>query len=336
MTSGIYPFSQIIEDVITETGITNIRNRIPELINLVARAEREINPYASLLIKKKMLYKVGNGNFDGKNIKKPKDFVQIDKVGCCDDGLCEGAYRETVSHIIICDKKVRSEIKFTYWALQHDGNGYPLITYNHADAVVAYIVWKTYAPNLYMGEGNLNTHIYYERNFEDRCCEARGEDLFPSEQQSLRIAKINQYSLLNLKIQTIKDICLSCDNCLETIEEPEIETPEEMKIYYWQLNTIQERLDDVLPLVNAAYLEDKPNQVFSVFEQGYTVANASIAALAIAIHETEFFYYRIYDVLNNDVTDEFQANYIAEEKIMLFVSVNHYSHSNILFKIVKL
>ena len=115
MISGLYSFSQILEDVITETGQTNLRNRQSEIRTLIARAEREINPFAGLLVKKKMLYYVGNGNFNGKSIKKPKDYVFLDKAGCCDDGLCDGAIQENVSHIIICDTKIRTEIKFSYW-----------------------------------------------------------------------------------------------------------------------------------------------------------------------------------------------------------------------------
>ena len=70
MLSGLYSFSQIIEDVRQETGISNLRNEYPTIRQLIARAEREINPYAGFLVRKRMIYYVGNGNFDGLKIKK--------------------------------------------------------------------------------------------------------------------------------------------------------------------------------------------------------------------------------------------------------------------------
>ena len=54
MLSGLYSFSQIVEDVKQETGIENIRNQYSSIRQLIARAEREINPYAGFLIRKRI------------------------------------------------------------------------------------------------------------------------------------------------------------------------------------------------------------------------------------------------------------------------------------------
>ena len=43
MVSGLYSFDEIIQDVSSETGIKNLRNRYSEIRKLIARAEREIN-----------------------------------------------------------------------------------------------------------------------------------------------------------------------------------------------------------------------------------------------------------------------------------------------------
>lgn len=331
MISGLYPFEQIIQDVSQETSITNLRNRYSEVRQLIARAEREINPYAGFLIKKKMIHYVGNGVFDGRAIKKPKDFVELDKVGCCQDGLCDGAYRENVSHIIICDGKERTEITWTYWALQFDGNGNPVTTYNHAEAVVAYIIWKMYSAKVFLGEGSSSLRREYKQEFEDRCQESRGEDMFPNEAQMDKIFQMNKWASLHFENMTTYDRCISCETCIETIEEPM--TPIiGTNIYYWQLTNVQDNITQVLPTITEPFFDTVESQEVVIFQQGYIVSYTAIGRIAFAIRETELEQYSISDALNNDVTDEFDTQYLPDLKTLLFVSKNPYSHSSIYFK----
>lgn len=334
MISGLYSFSQILEDVILETGQTNLRNRIPEMRNLVARAEREINPYAGLLLRKKMIYYVGNGNFNGKYIKKPKDYVFSDKIGCCEDGLCDGSYEENVSHIIICDNKVRTEITFSYWGLQSDGQGNPVTTYNHADAVVAYIIWKLYSPKVFMGEGSLNVKMELEKQFEERCGEARGEDMFPSETSMNNIYKTSSWSSLEMNKKTEYDRCISCDNCIVAVGDNPIVTSENIKVYYWQLNSKHQDIDNVKPLITFDYLQDKQNETLEVFGTGFIVVNPYLGRLNFAVALTPFQLFKIYDILNNDVTDEFDKHYFQDSQIMLFTTKAVCDQNNIFYKIL--
>ena len=335
MISGLYSFDQIIQDVSQETGITNLRNRYAEIRQLIARAEREINPYAGFLIKKKMIHYVGNGVFDGRSIKKPTDYVQIDKVGSCEDGLCEGAYFENVSHIIICDKKERTKITWTYWALQFDGNGNPVTSYNHAEAVVAYIVWKLYSAKVFLNEGSSGLRREYKQEFEDRCMESRGEDMFPSVSQMDKIFSMNKWSSLNFENYTQYDRCLSCESCLTIIEEP-MEPQIGTNVYYWQAANITDTITEVLSTINEAFFETVPFENISIFEQGFIVTYTQVSRrICFAIRETEIATYTITDSLNNDVTDEFDVQYLEEVKAILFVSKNQYSHSSIYFKFKK-
>lgn len=338
MISGIYPFEEIIEDVITETGITNLRNRHPEIIKLIARAEREINPFATLLIRKKMLFISGNGNFDGKSIKKPADFVYVDKVGCCEDGLCDGAYFENVSHIVICDNKPRTEIRFTYWALQHDGRGYPVVSMNHADAVVAYIIWKTYSSKVYSGEGSMQNQMLYERQFEERCGEARGEDFFPSENTMRNIGNMSRWSSFELDKKTSYDRCLSCDNCLTEILDamPTPPDPPLTKIYYWQQTNPIVSFESIKATVNPTFIQEKESETLPTFAAGHLVVCPSVGRLSFAVYQTPFVEFKIFDALfSTDITDEFDTHFFVEHNIILFVSKNPYSVSNINIKIVQ-
>lgn len=340
MRTGLYSFDQIIQDVAQETGITNLRNRYGEIRQLISRAEREINPYAGFLIKKKMLHFVGNKVFDGKSIKKPADFVQIDKVGCCEDGLCEGSYFENVSHVIICDKKERTSITWTYWALQSDGNGNPFTSWNHSEAVVAYIVWKLYSAKVFLNEGSAGLRREYKDEWENRCMEARGEDMFPSVDQLDRMFQMNKWSSLHFENMTQYDRCISCESCMTTIEEtdpstiiPTLMTP---KVYYWQLADTIADIHDVLPLINPTYIATKPFEYLHIFDAGHTVINTGIGRIVFSIHESEFIQYKFIDALGLDVTHAFEKHYDVEQKIMTYVSKNPYTISNILFKIKNL
>ncbi len=333
MITGLYSFEKIVQDVAQETGITNLRNRYGELRQLIARAEREINPYAGFLIKKKMKHFVGNGVFDGKSIKKPDDYVHLDRVGCCDDGLCDGAYYETVSHIVICDKKERTEITWTYWGLQFDGNGNPVTSYNHAEAVVAYLVWKLYSPKVFLGEGSIGLKNQYQQDWENRCMESRGEDMFPSVSGMDAIFKMNKWASLHFENMTTHDRCLCCESCLVTIEEEEPMEPTEQMIYYWQLDNVAHRIEHVVPLITVPFVESKPSEALSVYAAGTFTTYTGIGAICFAIKESEFVNYKITDTIGVDRTNNFDRHYFEDLKIMLYVSKNHHSHSSIYFKI---
>jgi hypothetical protein len=335
MNSGAYPFEQILQRVSIETGIKNLRPHFNDIVMLVADAEKEINPYAGFLLKKKMVHFVGNGVFDGTSIKKPKDFVELDKVGSCEDGLCPGSYFENVSHIIICDKQERTKITWTYWALQFDGNGYPVVSYNHSEAVIAFIIWKLYASKVFMGEGNFVVKRDMQMEWENRCMEARGEDFMPGEDQMLSIYGNNRMGSIELLEKTLQDYCKSCESCLTIIEEP-MEPVVGLTVYFWQINSPVLTITDEIPLITEEYVEGKPSALFDAFQQGYVVNYTTVGRIAFAIKETELVTFQISDALNNDVTDAFDLHYFEDLKTMLYVSINPYVHSSIYFKFKKL
>ena len=336
MISSLYSFDQLIQDIKTETGIKNLENRYNEIIQLIARAEYEINPYAGFLMKKVMLFYKGNGTFDGKSIKKPKDMVSIDKVGCCNHGLCDGSYYENVSHVTLCGKQ-RDSVKFAYWALQHDGNGYPFVSYNHASAVVAFVVWKLYSGKVFMAEGSIQTQLYLEQQFDMRCGEARGEDMFPSAESINNIYKTNSWSALEMFNKTGHDMCLSCDNCITPISDKSEEITENMKVYYWQQTAPSVSTQSVLDGITLPLILEKQSENFPVFNNGFLVANPSIGRLSFAIHKTELFNYQINDnIFGTDITDEFVSYYFEEIQAMVFVSINPFSFSNLNINIKKI
>jgi hypothetical protein len=327
MLSGLYSFSQIIEDVKQETGITNLRNEYPQIRQLIARAEREINPYAGFLIRKRMVFFVGNGNFDGKKIKKPSDFVQIDKVGCCDDGLCSGSYYENISHIILCDNVQRDKIAFTYWGIQCDGDGNPITTFNHAEAVVAYIVWKLYSPKVFVGEASGNQRDAYKREFEDRCGESRGEDFFPSSESLMKMRQLSSMSTKEMDTLFCEDYCSSCD-CITTISDNQFM---EKKVWWWQMKTINNKITNDTQVTDA-FLLDKNQITLGQAINGYTYSYPYIGQIGFCIEDVLPNSVEIFDLLNMNMNNSLFSFYDVSKRRLIFVSKEYKSPSSIFLK----
>jgi hypothetical protein len=337
MNAGFTSFEQIIEGIKTETGITNLMNRYNQVRELILRAETEINPYSGFLIKKKMLLFKQNGIFDGSSIKKPFDFVSVDKVGSCEDGLCEGSYFETESHIVICDKDIKKKesIVYTYWALHFDRNGNPMVTNNHKEAVIAFIIWKLYSSKVFMGNGNRAVKLDYQREFEERLHEARGEDFMTTNMNPIYLS--NMMSGYEMYLESKRDICLCSSSCITSEEENPDETLHIMNVYYWQNESPSETLQDILLNLNQEFIDEiETKQLWSIFEQGYIVPLSEYGKLCFLVQYTNLDQFQIFDSLNNDVTDKFEQYYIESLNAMFFVSVVPYSYSNIYFRFKKL
>jgi hypothetical protein len=328
MLSGLYSFSQILENVKQETGIANLRNEYAQIRQLIARAEYEINPYAGFLIRKKMIFHLGNGNFDGKKIKKPSDYVQLDKVGCCEDGLCSGSYYENISHVILCDNIKRDKIAFTYWGLQCDGDGNPITTYNHAEAVVAYIVWKLYSPKVFMGEGSANLAQAYKREFEDRCGESRGEDFFPTSESLIKMRQLASMTTKEMDALFCEDYCSSCD-CITTISDNEFM---ENKVWWWQMKTINEKITSDAQVTDA-FLETKNQITLGQAISGFTYTYPYIGQIGFCIDNVAPNSIEIFDLLGHTMAGSLFSFYDVSKRRLIFVSKQYLSHSSIYFKL---
>jgi hypothetical protein len=327
MNSGLYSFSQIIEDVKQETGIENLRNQYPTIRLLIAQAEREINPYAGFFVNKKMVFHVGNGNFDGKKIKKPSDFVMMDKVGCCHDGICQGHYIENISHIIMCDKVERTKITFTYWGLQCDGDGNPITTYNHAAAVVAYIVFKLYSPKVFMGEGSQQLRREYKTEWENLCGYSSGSDFFPSMESLLKMRQLAGIHLSEYDKFFAQDYCKSCD-CITSISD---ETTMENKLWFWQMPNVNEKIDDISEITDA-FLATKEQITLQQAIGGYTFSFPYVGQIGFCIENVGPNSIEIFDLLNMSMNSSLFYFYDVTKRKVIFVSKEYKTTSSIFFK----
>lgn len=324
--SGIYSFSKVLESIRQETGIKNLVNEYSSIRKMIFDAVFDINPYGALLVKKRMIYYKGNGNFDGKNIKKPADFVMVDKMGCCKDNICK--LYETASHFIICDNLSREKVAFTYWSVQCDGEGNPIVTNNHAPAVVAYIVWKMYSPKVFMGEGSSGQRREYKYEYEDLALAARGHDVFPTDSALYEMRKMSAMTSKELDAKFCKDLCSDC-SCVPTEDDniPDMTN----KVWFWQYDSLTQNINSADDITDE-FLEEQLQTTLPSLLQGMTFSYAYIGRIGFCIENVNPDDIEIFDILNSDTRKTFNHYYDFEKKRLVVISNDYISQSSIYFK----
>lgn len=152
------------------------------------------------------------------------------------------------------------------------------------------------------------------------------------------------YTDLSLAIDTAEEVYINEKyksskilKCLKNmgmiITSPVAPTP---LVYFWQLTNVLDDITDIIPIFTLAYLNDKPSELLTVFEQGKIVNYTGTARVAFAIRKVEISDFVITDALNNDVTDDFDKYYFSDTKTWLFVSKLVYANSSIYFKFKQL
>lgn len=142
----------------------------------------------------------------------------------------------------------------------------------------------------------------------------------------------DEETYINTKYNSSK--ILKCLKNMGMVITPPVAQPP--VVYYWQLTNMVDDITDIIPIFTLAYLNNKPNELLSVFEQGKIVNYDSIARIAFAIRKVQISDFVVTDALNNDVTDEFDKYYFSSNETWLFVSKLVYSHSNVYFKFKQL
>lgn len=109
------------------------------------------------------------------------------------------------------------------------------------------------------------------------------------------------------------------------------------KIYYWQEENYNTTINDIFLLVDDQnYFLNKSYDTKESFYIGKNIEYVNIGRICFAITETiNTDTYKIYDILNNDVTHTFDKIFIDSINTILFVSQNIYSHGTMFFKFKK-
>jgi hypothetical protein len=109
------------------------------------------------------------------------------------------------------------------------------------------------------------------------------------------------------------------------------------KIYYWQEQDSTKTIDEIATEVpDTGFFNGKLFDTEVKFETGVDCTFNQIGRLCLAVLDTlSTDTYKIYDYLNNDVTNMFQTRYVDDINTILFLSNNVYSHSITNLKIKK-
>ena len=109
------------------------------------------------------------------------------------------------------------------------------------------------------------------------------------------------------------------------------------KIFYWQEDSFVSDINNLKAEVQVTdYLDNKPYDTYANFKLGKEIDYFNIGRivfLTLGSYNAEF---KIYDIDNNDITDQFSNQKIVSLNSSLFVSKNIFSHGNIKFKIKKI
>lgn len=147
---------------------------------------------------------------------------------------------------------------------------------------------------------------------------------------------LNKFSNLLCK-NTIKPSNYYTKSHSYTHDENVFTTSTNDKIYYWQEDSVSRTNTNVVDdVTNTNYLSDKSNDSLLVFSTGKDIDYTSTGRICFAIQDVPLTdNYRIYDILDNDITHAFTKTIVTSKNVILFISNNIYAHGMINFEIRK-
>lgn len=325
-------FEEIVEGVKDDTGIENLRNLYPKIRRLIYRCEQDIG-FGGSTILKRITYSIANGTIIKSNgtikIKLPEDMIKVEAFGMCQEGICPGDYKIQGNYLFLC--KDVEKFSLVYYSLLCDGEGNPMVTQNHKEAVISGISQYLYKPRLWMNKsGASQSHFQtLERYYHDRIGEARGDDAMPSTKEEWSaIAKQLRMSASQTLMYNNRE---SCYCCIEDVTV--VVSKKNSAIKWWQFN---DRVSDI-SLVNTFdenYLNNKNEISLDNFYLGNNFEYNNIGRIAFAMLNTTLNKHKIVDIFDNDITEEVFDTYFDENNnTQFYISKEYYSNGSIYFKL---
>lgn len=342
MISGIVPFEEIVQSVKDETGIENIRPFYEKIRRLIFRAEREIGYGGSVVLIKEPYLFAGKTSADpnfSRYLKFPESFIEYEGIGQRGQQVSNRNYQITSEGLRFNQKQTEDTV-LLYWGLKTNDEGYPIVTRNHEEAVVAYIVWKLYSSKIFLGIGNMNAKKDYENAFNFALLEARGDDAFPTLEQWNAIGQLSYTDRRTLIDQPVHSYNYDIDY-EDVLTEEEVPIINRI-VYYWVYDSFTDTINEIIPVINPNYLSFKNSKSLNAFSQLITLDNSAgqihstIGSICFAISDSVNSDYLIKDFLNQNITNLFDIHYYPDTKIKLYVSKTIYSYFSLDFKIEKL
>ncbi len=227
MYSNIVPFENILERIKDDTGITSLRNLLPKIRRLIYRVEHEIGYGGSVLLRRvKYSVEAGTILFDGYQykLKLPNDVVHLEAIGMCqEDQVCPGDYRIQGNWMFFCKGHKITGFSLLYYTLLTDGEGNPVTTENHFEAVASGVSMYLYRAKRFNDKGSRATYKDMEEYYHDRIGEARGDDFWPSTiEEWSRAASMLRWSSRDtlLYSETERCFCEVPESILTSVVDP--------------------------------------------------------------------------------------------------------------------
>ena len=111
--------------------------------------------------------------------------------------------------------------------------------------------------------------------------------------------------------------------------------PKINRIYYWQEQSYLTTITNIIPLLTSTnYFTNKLFDTYSNFENiGKTINYSNLGRICFYAEESDNKQFIVTDILNNNVTDVFDIEYITDTNSTLLVSKDFYIPSDIFFKL---
>jgi hypothetical protein len=133
------------------------------------------------------------------------------------------------------------------------------------------------------------------------------------------------------KYDTIKKCILNLGINVDSLIEI-ITSTENLEVYYWQDNNIENTITEIYPLITQAYLNGKSVKPFNEFNQGVSIVLSNIGRIAFVIKATPLTNFIIEDSLGNNITHEFDVDYVTLLSAAVFVTKEYHSYGTVNFK----
>lgn len=333
MYSALVPFENIIDAIKDATGIQNLRNLYPQIRRFIYRAEKEIG-FGGGLILKKIVYSTSNNTIVNNKLKLPDDLLYLESFGMCQEGICPKDYKIQGNWFFLC--RPIDKVSLIYYALLCDGEGNPVITENHFEAVVSGIKYFMYQPKVWNNEGNINMLKDLEKYYDDRIGEARGDDVFPTTKEEW--SQIAQQLKMSTRDMLIYSQEKKCYCCVEETENEQVIVTNDLGleiVYHWQYSDLASDIS-LAPSIDISFLESKNIETIEQFLLGNIISYTAIGRIGIAIRNINEDKYKIVDVFNHDISSiVFESHYNTELKTQIFISKEYYSYGSIYFKLIE-
>ena len=211
MFSRIVSFQELVQAVKDDLGFENLTNQTPKIRRFIQRIEKDLGwGSTTILKKKKYSFELGNIISYGNQIRiqLPSDLVALEEDGMTEYGLRPQDYTIQGNYMFFSKHYPIKKFTFLYYALLCDGEGNPVITENHFEAVRAGVSLYLYKPLVFKKKGHMSLLQYLDRDYEERLGEAKGRDGMPStDAEFAQIATMLRMSSRDTRLYLSRNKC---------------------------------------------------------------------------------------------------------------------------------